>query len=189
MRNNDMFDLLWVGKFDFRKQLQIALRVMATLKDFPSIRLHVLGSGNEAETAYYKSLIDELEIAETTTLHSQVSHAQVLEMMAKANLFLFTSIADETSTVVLEAIGAGLPVVCFNAGGYGAVVGNEVGRTIPFTNPDQSVADFRRAILEIYAQPELQKSLSTACIQKSKTLTWGYKARQMVDIYKKISLK
>lgn len=187
MRNNDMFDLLWVGKFDFRKQLQLALRVMAMLKDFPNIRLHVLGSGNEAQTTYYNNMVRDLNIAASVTFHGQMNHAKVLEIMSKADVLLFTSIADETSTVVLEAIGTALPVICFNAGGFGAIVGDDMGRTIRLSNPDQSIKDFRNAILELYVQPELVRNLSATCKQKSATLTWDNKARQMVSIYEQIS--
>jgi len=186
MRNDEMFDLLWVGKYDFRKQLQLAIRTMAALKEFQGIRLHVLGRGNEAETAYYKGLADSLGVTSSVRFYGQTAHADVLRMMAEADVLLFTSIADETSTVVLEAIGAGLPVVCFNTCGFGPLVTNNIGRTVPLSNPAQSVSDFRRAILELYAQPELVRTMSAACKEKSRTLTWAYKAQQMVEIYERI---
>lgn len=189
MRDNDSFDLLWVGKFDFRKQLRLALNIMASLRGFPCIRLHVLGGGNAAENAFYKGLADKLNVAGTVVFHGRLAHENTLAAMAKADALLFTSIADETSTVVLEAIGACLPVVCFNACGFGPLATPDIGRTVPVTNPAQSVSDFRNAILELYAQPELLRSMSAACKDKSRTLTWDSKARQMVEIYEKISTR
>lgn len=44
--NDGTFNLLWVGKFDFRKQLELALRTIAKLKGL-SIKLTICGTGNE----------------------------------------------------------------------------------------------------------------------------------------------
>lgn len=186
MRNDDMFDLLWVGKFDFRKQLQLAIRTIAALKDFQGIRLHVLGRGNEVETAYYKGLADSLGVTSSVRFCGQTAHAEVLRMMTEADALLFTSIADETSTVVLEAIGAGLPIICFDACGFGPIVTQDIGRKISLSNFEQSVTEFKDIILELYHQPELLQQMSENCRDKSKTLTWNYKANTMVALYNKV---
>lgn len=186
MRNNNTMDILWVGKFDFRKQLGLALRVMEQLKDFPNIRLHILGSGNEEENSRHRDMAEKLGLRETVTFHGKVSHDEVIEHMKGADLFMFTSISDETSTVILEALGCSLPIVCFDACGFGPIVTHEVGRKVSFSNPTQSVTDFKNVILELYSQPELLKEMSENCREKCKTLTWEYKAMQMVEIYNKV---
>lgn len=186
MRNNDKMDLLWVGKFDFRKQLGLALRVMGQLKEFPNIKLHVLGTGNEEENAFYQQMAENMGLENTVIFHGKVSHDEVIKKMNEADLFFFTSISDETSTVILEALGCSLPIVCFDACGFGPIVTKDVGRKVSFTNPDNSVADFKNAILELYSQPELLKEMSEKCEEKCQTLTWAYKAEQMVRIYNQV---
>jgi len=186
MRNNEAMDLLWVGKFDFRKQLGLALKVMAELKEYPKIHLNVLGAGHDEENLFYRQMADRLGVSGAVTFHGKMVHDHVLDMMRKADLFFFTSILDETSTVILEALGCLLPVVCFDACGFGPVITPDVGRRIPFSNPDASVKDFKRAILELYSQPELLKRMSANCVGKCETLTWGYKAEQMMKLYKKV---
>lgn len=182
----ETFDILWVGKFDFRKQLGLALEVMGQLKDFPKIHLHVLGTGSDEENVEYHAIAERLGIGGTVAFHGNVSHSEVLERMGNADLFLFTSISDETSTVILEALGCSLPVVCFDACGFGPIITQAVGRKVPLSDPKQSVADFKNAILELYSQPELLKELSDNCCGKCKTLTWEYEAEQMVEIYNKV---
>lgn len=44
-KEKDTFDLLWVGKMDFRKQLSIAINTLAKLHN-EKIRLHIVGSGD-----------------------------------------------------------------------------------------------------------------------------------------------
>jgi len=183
MRDNDTMDILWVGKFDFRKQLALALRTMDRLRDFPNIHLHILGCGNEEENSRYRKMADEMSLGNTVTFHGKVSHDEVIGRMGKADLFLFTSISDETSTVILEALGCSLPIVCFDACGFGPIVTPDIGRKVTFSNPLQSVTDFANAILELYSQPELLKQMSDNCTDKCKTLTWTYKAKQMASLY------
>jgi len=179
------FDILWVGKFDFRKQLGLALRVMASLSKY-NIRLNVLGTGNEAENKYYRNLASRLGIANAVTFWGNVPHREVERMMQESDLFLFTSISDETSTVILESIGNCLPIVCFDACGFGPIVTPDIGRRMPLSSPSNSVTDFKNAILELYSQPKLLKEMSDNCIEKRKTLTWEHKARQMIKIYEQV---
>ena len=55
------------------------------------------------------------------------------------DLFFFTSVSEDTSTVVLEAISSQLPILCFDTCGFGYVINEKVGIKIPLTNPKQSV--------------------------------------------------
>lgn len=186
MRNNNKMDILWVGKFDFRKQLGLALKIMGQLKAFPNIHLHILGTGNDEENAKYHKMAVDLGVNDAVTFYGRTPHNEVIERMRVADLFLFTSISDATSTVVVEALGCSLPVVCFDACGFGPVITNEVGRKIPFTTPDRSIIDFRNAILELYSQPELLQEMSKNCAERCRTLEWGHKAKRMVELYKEM---
>lgn len=62
--NEPTFKLLWVGKFDFRKQLEIALRTIALLQHLPEIQLYICGIGNEQQTTYYHQLSNAKKIRE-----------------------------------------------------------------------------------------------------------------------------
>lgn len=55
--------------------------------------------------------------------------------MANADLFFFTSVSEDTSTVVLEAVSCNLPVLCFDTCGMGYVINDKVGIKISLSNP------------------------------------------------------
>ena len=59
-----------------------------------------------------------------------MSHDKILKMMASSDLMFFTSIMEATSTVVLEAITVGLPILCFNTCGFGPIVKDFAGNKI-----------------------------------------------------------
>lgn len=106
--------------------------------------------------------------------------------MCKADLFFFTSVSEDTSTVVLEAISCQLPVLCFDACGFGYVINEKVGIKIPFSTPTQSINDFAEKINYLYRNKNILKKLSNNCKQRQEELSWDNKAQQMVRLYNKV---
>ena len=105
----DTLDVLWVGKMDFRKQLGLAIQSIAKTAN-PRIKLHIVGGGDSVP---YQTLAKELNIDKQCKWHGTITHNEVLRIMQKSDVFLFTSVAEGTPHVVLEAIGNNLPVLCF----------------------------------------------------------------------------
>lgn len=183
--DEEYFHVMWVGKFDFRKQLTLALWTIAAVAN-PHVILDVYGSGSEAQVTDAKRIALELGIEDMVVWHGNQSNAVVMEAMRKSQLFFFTSISEDTSTVVLEAISNRLPVVCFEACGMAAVINDKVGRKIPLTTPMQSVHDFARALNELERNRDLLKQMSENCKQRQLDLSWEEKAKTMVGWYEKI---
>lgn len=183
---DDYFKLLWVGKFDFRKQLNIALATMAKLKDKSNIKLIICGSGSDDQISYYKQMAVNLGIEDNVVWKGNIENSKVKEEMHKSDIFFFTSVSEDTSTVVLEAVSCGLPVLCFDTCGMGYVINESVGHKIPLTNPRQSADDFAEKINYLYNNREFLQKLSDSCKQRQKELSWDNKAKQMVELYNKV---
>ena len=178
----ETFDVLWVGKLDFRKQLGIALQSVAITGN-ESIRLHIVGGG-DAEP--YKLLANTLGIKDKCIWHGAVSHDEVQSIMQNSDVFFFTSVAEGTPHVVLEAIGNNLPVVCFDTCGQGDAVNEKVGKKILLTNPSKSSQSFATILNEFEENRDLLKYLSENCKQRQVELSWAEKAKTMVGWYEKI---
>ena len=178
----ETFDALWVGKLDFRKQLGIALQSIA-IADNENIRLHIVGGG-DAEP--YKQLANTLGIKDKCIWHGAVSHDEVQSIMQNSDVFFFTSVAEGTPHVVLEAIGNNLPVVCFDTCGQGDAVNDKVGRKVALSNPAQSAADFAKLLNNLEHDRTLLKQLSENCKQRQTELSWEEKAKTMVEWYEKV---
>ena len=106
--------------------------------------------------------------------------------MRKAQLFFFTSVSEDTSTVVLEAVSNRLPVLCFDACGMSAVIDDKVGRKVPLSSPSQSAHDFATILNEFEGNRNLLKQMSENCKQRQIELSWEEKAKTMVGWYEKI---
>lgn len=183
--DNEEFHIMWVGKFDFRKQLPLALQAVALAKN-PKLKLDVYGSGSVGQVEMAKRMGEELGISQQVIWYGNQKNDVVMEAMRKALLFFFTSVNEDTSTVVLEAVSNRLPVVCFDACGMSAVIDASVGRKIALSQPSQSAHDFARILNELEGNRALLKQLSENCRQRQMELSWEVKARKVVEEYKRI---
>lgn len=175
--------LLWVGRYIFTKQLGMALRTLAALKT-KDVCLHIVGGSLEEEMPY-KTIAQELGIEDLCQWHEKISHAEVQTLMQQSDLFFFTSVAEGTPHVVLEAFANSLPVLCFDTCGHGDCVDSTVGIKIPLSTPKQSVKEFAEKIDYLYHHREELQRMSEGCRAKQRELSWERKAEQMVEIYHK----
>lgn len=174
-------DLLWVGRFIFTKQLELAIRSIAQCKN-ENIRLHIVG-GTLEEEVEYKYLSKSLGIETQCIWYEKVSHERVQELMKKCDLFFFTSIAEGTPHVILEAFNNSLPVLCFDTCGQGDCVNDKVGFKIPLTNPKQSILDFAKTINLLENKRYLLKEMSENCKIRQAELSWESKTQKMLQLY------
>lgn len=177
----EYLDVLWVGKLDFRKQLGLALRSVTKTQN-PYIKLHIVGGGNNLP---YQALAKNLGIETQCKWYGTVSHEEVQKIMQESDVFFFTSVAEGTPHVVLEAIGNNLPVVCFDTCGQGDSVNEKVGIKISLSTPNQSIIDFAEKINYLYQNRSILQQLSEGCNKRQKELSWGNKTLQMIELYNK----
>ncbi len=185
LQEKDTFDILWVGKADFRKQLGLALKSVA-YAHCHDLRLHIVGGG---DMEYYKNEASELGVSDFCVFHGSITHDEVLELMCHSDIFLFTSVAEGTPHVVLEAIGCNLPVLCFDTCGQGDCITEEIGYKIPLTNPAQSAKDFSEIIRHLYNHREELKKLSDNCQDVAMQMSWDNKALALMQVYTQLSQK
>lgn len=174
--------ILWVGKFDFRKKLDLALEIMAKVKS-PNVMLTVCGEGSETQVKHYKDLALKLGVSDKVIWKGRVANDEVKKLMRQSDLFLFTSIMEATSTVVLEAIEAGLPVLALNTCGFGPIVDDFAGKAIQLTDPEQSAGAFANAIDDIVNNPSQLSHLQSEIEDNKDKLSWNYKSLTISVIY------
>jgi len=191
-------NVMWVGKFDFRKRLDIAVSSIGLCSDRGAVvHLCVYGSGPQPVEAKIRKQIAKCGLDNNAPDRSSVrlmgcrSNDDIKKAMAKADVFLFTSVSEDTSTVVLEAVQSGLPVICFDACGMSSVIetydqeqGNQgIGVKIPLSNPNQSAKEFAEVFVDLYEHREKLKAMSRNCQNRAVELSWDNKAQKVVHLY------
>lgn len=176
--------LVWSGLHVGRKALPLLLAAAAELKkEFSERRfeLIILGGGRQSQS--WQSLARQLGIDDLITWTGQIPLQPALDEMRKADVFVFTSVQEGTSTVVMEALALGLPVICHDACGMGAAVIETCGIKVPMGGPRISEAGFAAAIRSLLANPQRVVALSAGAMARARELTWDQKAREIAAAY------
>lgn len=185
--NKKTFDILWVGRFIYTKQLKLALDVLSKLKAFPDIRFHIVGQAFlQEETNRMIEYASEIGIEDKCVFYKQISHQEVANLMRKSDLFFFTSIFEATSTVILEAISNQLPILCFNICGFGPIVDENIGIRIEMNTPNKASQEFADKIIYLYNNRSVLNRMSENCILKQQELSWENKIKSVLELYNTI---
>lgn len=178
---SEVLKIGWSGQFTPRKSLNLLIEA-ASLVD-SKVELHVLGDG--ACAAKWKKMAAEKNNVRIHW-HGWVERAQGMEIMQACDVFCITSLSDLTSTVLLEALSYGLPVIALDHCGFTNVITDECGIKIPIRNKRQVVEDIAKAIDCMAADEEKRKSMSVAAHQRSLSYSWEEKGEEINRIYRKV---
>ncbi len=166
--------LLFVGRFVSWKGGHLAIAALARLiAADPGARLTMVGRG--AAGARWRRLARRLGVADRIAWRDWTARDRLAEIYRAHDVFLFPSLHDSGGSVVLEALAAGLPVVCLDLGGPPMFVDDRCGRVIATAGRDaDAVAGaLAAALVEIAAAPALRRALSAGAIARARQRQWA----------------
>lgn len=136
--------LLFAGRLLSLKGMHIGLRAFAQiLKREPEATLTIVGDG--VDRARLEALAAELGIAHAVIWKGWMSKAELAAAYRSYDLLFYPSLRDSGAFVVLEALEAGVPVVCFDLGGPGVIVDESCGEAVA---PPKAESDAPMALAE-----------------------------------------
>jgi glycosyltransferase involved in cell wall biosynthesis len=134
--------IVWTGLHTPRKALNLGLDALAALPKNVPWELHVLGKG--PRTTAWQAQASDLGLNDRCYFHGWLEREAALKVMAEAHVMLITSLRDLTSTVTIEAMAMGLPIVCLDHCGFAGVVDESCGIKVPVTHPMKPLLACRR---------------------------------------------
>lgn len=183
-RVDGRFRILTVGRLIHWKGIHFALRAFAQVARSGWEYL-IIGSGPEERKL--RSLVKQLGIANQVCFCGWLPRSRALELVSSCDVFCLPTTHDSFSWVVLEAMAAGLPVVCLDRGGPGLIVNDQVGIKIPARNADQVVQDLGAALLVLANDPERRHAMGEEARRLVlRAHTWDVRAREIIALYKEI---
>jgi glycosyltransferase involved in cell wall biosynthesis len=181
--------LCWTGLHIGRKALPIALRSLAELKARglgERVHLTILGAGPETRT--WQALCQQLQVQEMATWAGQVPFQRVREELERQDAFVMTSLQEGTPNVLMEALAAGLPVICHGVGGMSFAIDESCGFKVPLAGRQTSVLQFADAISGLVTSPGLLNRLSEGALRRAAALSWDKLVREIASAYDAIPL-
>jgi glycosyltransferase involved in cell wall biosynthesis len=157
-------ELLFVGRLDRQKGLDVALRALAALHGDPgrALRLRVVGSG--PDEAALRDLATELGIADRIRWESTLPLETLADRYRYATALLVPGADEGLGLVAVEAQLCGTPVIAAASGGLlDVVANNKTGRTFP---PGQAAA-LAQVIEEVVTGPAAAASLAATARERA----------------------
>lgn len=109
-------------------------------------RLHIVGGGQDKEKI--RKLIYERGLEHQVTLYGRLTNQEVLPLYKQADALVINSKVETFSVVALEALAAGLPVVCTRCGGPEEILPTENTLFVEPNNADQ----LKEAMLKVISE-------------------------------------
>jgi glycosyltransferase involved in cell wall biosynthesis len=166
--------LMYAARLLYWKGGHLALKALANARARgANATLTVIGDGRARRD--FERLAGELGVAAYVTWTGTVSHQELLTIYRGHHVFLFPSLHDAGGTVVLEAWGNGLPVVCLALGGPGMLVDETCGRVVSVVHcsEDECVAKLGTEIVALAANDSLRLALSRGAIVRYRDFSWA----------------
>ena len=173
---NGKIRLLFIGQMIQRKGLLYLFEALKMLNS-KNIELQLIGRGVIDNT-----LIDEYRKYFTIDLKVNLRHDELLYAMHKCDLLVFPSLVEGFGHVILEAMSAGLPVLCTpNTAGPDVFVKGIEGVVVPIRN---STAIAEKIEYYINNKNELADMGESAAIT-ARDFTWDRFQNKIVEFYLK----
>jgi glycosyltransferase involved in cell wall biosynthesis len=182
--NGEPMRLAWSGRHLPGKALPFLLHALHTLPEAVDWRLDIYGDGPCHKQ--WRALASRFGMEARCTWHGQVTRNEALSGLSRAHLFVITSIKDLTSTVILEALAAGVPVICPDHCGFSDVITDECGIKLPISRPQDFEGGLARTLAELSCDEQRRRLLARGALRRALDFSWDAKAAAVNCVYQKV---
>jgi glycosyltransferase involved in cell wall biosynthesis len=180
----EVLKLSWSGLHLPGKALTLLLDALALLPGDIDWQLDVLGEG--PCTKKWKKTAERLGIGGRCRWHGWLQRNEAVSIVHSSHLFIITSLKDLTSTVLLEALSQGVPVICPDHCGFSNVVTEDCGIKLPLRSLKQFESDLASAIAGLAGDEDRRRRLAKGALERIKDFSWEKKAEAVDAIYRRV---
>jgi glycosyltransferase involved in cell wall biosynthesis len=172
-----------IGRLLHWKGFDLGLRAFAAARSLGlDGKYWVVGDGPARRPL--ETLAAELGIADHVRFWGVVPRSRVLELLGEAHVLVHPSLHESGGMVVLEAMAAGRPVICLDAGGPALLVDEASGVRVPPTDPERAVEAIRLAMERFAADRDAIDAAGRAARSRAaERFSWHAKRRTTRKLY------
>jgi D-inositol-3-phosphate glycosyltransferase len=182
--------LLFVGRIEPLKGIDILLRAVPILEEHRRVRVLIAGADSYSddeslpdggsEQSRLESLARGLGLADAVSFLGPVEHERLPLYYSAADVCVIPSFYESFGMVAVEAMASGTPVVASRVGGLQATVQDGVtGYLIPWQCPEP----FAERLEVLLGNEALARGLGAAGRAAMERYTWGRIAGEVLDFY------
>jgi len=177
--------LLFVGRMDPVKGLDVLLRATALLRDRPNLTLVVVGgSDSEAELQRNRRLARDLGLDGRVRFAGAVSQEELTNYYSAATVCIVPSYYESFGLVAMESLACGTPVIASKVGGLPSVIHDGDNGLLVTGREPESFAD---RIVQVLDNASLRRTLHTAARSSVLRFGWGSVAERVITMYHELT--
>ena len=178
---NSPVRFLSVGRLIHWKGYHLGIRAFLAAK-LENAEYWIVGSGSELEVLQGIAAGNP-----RIKFLGSLPRSQALQVMAECDVLVHPSLHDFSPTVCVEAMAAGLPIVCLNLGGPSIQVTDETGIRVLAQNPDQAVEDLTQAMIDLAHDRDRRSAMGHAGQQRVREhYHWGVRGQLYRRLYESL---
>lgn len=178
----DKRTILYVGRIEPLKGLDILLRAVSLLREEEENHLLIVGGSAEkdAEIERLKALGANLGINDTVTFVGAVNQERLPAYYNAADIFVLPSWYESFGLAALESMSCGTPVVVSRVGGLTTFIEHgKTGYLIPWRCPEA----FAGSLETLLENPSLRQAMGSAARLKAMEMSWTAMANSALACY------
>ena len=174
--------LLYVGRIEPLKGLELLLHTAAQLQTFEQIRVLVVGggAGRDQEIDRLREMAKSLNVDEVFDFIGRVDQQDLPLYYNAADVCVVPSFYESFGLAALESIACGTPLVATRAGGLSTII--QHGRT-GYLKAWRCPEAFASSLEMIISSRNLQHSMGLAARRRAEGLSWDNVAGQIAGVY------
>lgn len=181
--NEDDILLVYAGRLAPEKNLPFLLKSFAGVAQaLPNAHLLLIGSGIQLYEEEIRNLVGELELTQRVRFTGRIAYDELPAYLAMCNIFVTASITEVHPLSVIEAMGAGLPVMGIHSVGVSDTVRDGITGLLATHDLPAFTAKLARLCLD----PNLRAQMGDSARKASSAYAIERTTSLMLDHYEKI---
>ena len=180
--NTKEVNILFISRLMLQKGVGTLIKTINILKErkIDNFKLTIVGEGHLKSMMF--ALIDEYNLKEKVSFLGWKDLEELPDIYRSADIFILPSVMEGMSSVVLQAMASGLPIVASRVKGFEEILEENINGLFAECGNENDFADQLEKLIK---SPELREKMSKNSIKKSRQFSWETIARQYVELYEK----
>ena len=166
---------VFIGRLLHWKGAHFAIQALAEVRrTVPAATLTLVGGGPDEH--WLRDMAKRHGVANSVDFTGYLPQQRIASMLRGYTALVYPSLHDSGGLVVLEALAAGLPVICLDLGGPGVIVNQSCGIVVPTAdaNEGQTITGIANAMISLWLLSDAESAkLRTEAVTRANELSWN----------------
>jgi glycosyltransferase involved in cell wall biosynthesis len=180
-QDNSPLRIVSVGRLLHLKGYHLGLQAFAKA-NLPGTEYWIVGDGPERRRLHM--LAEALGVEDRVRFWGYLPRIETLAKLVQCHILVHPSLHDSGGGACLEAMAAGLPVVCLNLGGPAVIATEETAFRVPAYGPEQAIRGIADALNRLVKDSALRLRMGEAAQERVRQgYSWEMKGQLWARLY------